>query len=319
MLFCQDESESFRAELEERFPDREIVLACLAVSGYEQPQQVMAFNYFRCLGAEFDVIVNLDGFNEIVMEPTRDAHGLTFDAFPKDWGDRVLTLTSESDTERAILKLENIRVYHRRRQWASALTNAPWRYSQTGQLIWWIGDQNLLERAHSLQTQRRLLPADQTYVYSGPPNVWLDSDQRLAELVALWGRCSEWLDQVCATSDTLYVHALQPNQYVPDSKEMSEQEYTDAFTPDSEYADLVPRAYPLLRQRGAELRRNGVHFADLSYVFANTREQTYSDSCCHLTELGNALVARELAKEIEMAIQQRRQATNTGSSPDAAP
>lgn len=39
----------------------------LGQGGWKQPQQLLALNYFLSLGQRFDVIVNLDGFNEIAL------------------------------------------------------------------------------------------------------------------------------------------------------------------------------------------------------------------------------------------------------------
>ena len=67
---CTIGRDALRRELSRHFPDREIVITCLAVQGYRQPQQVMALNYLCCLGGEFDLILNLDGFNENALAPT---------------------------------------------------------------------------------------------------------------------------------------------------------------------------------------------------------------------------------------------------------
>ncbi len=39
----------------------------LGFAGYKQPQQLLALAYFLSLGAEYDLIINLDGYNEIVL------------------------------------------------------------------------------------------------------------------------------------------------------------------------------------------------------------------------------------------------------------
>src|SRR5665647_2953216 len=38
----------------------------LGVAGYKQPQQLLTLTYFLSLGAEYDLVINLDGYNEIV-------------------------------------------------------------------------------------------------------------------------------------------------------------------------------------------------------------------------------------------------------------
>ena len=47
--------------------DKEIVFVNLAVSGYKQPQQLMTLNYMLILGAQFDIVINIDGFNEAAL------------------------------------------------------------------------------------------------------------------------------------------------------------------------------------------------------------------------------------------------------------
>ena len=42
-------------------------ILCLALGGMKQPQQLLALEYFLSLGASFDVVINLDGFNEIAL------------------------------------------------------------------------------------------------------------------------------------------------------------------------------------------------------------------------------------------------------------
>ena len=45
----------------------EIVFVNLAVSGYKQPQQLMTMAYLLVLGAQFDLVLNIDGFNEAAL------------------------------------------------------------------------------------------------------------------------------------------------------------------------------------------------------------------------------------------------------------
>ena len=53
--------------LEERGPfrGRRIEVINLALGGYKQPQQLLVLATLLALGAQFDAVVNLDGFNEI--------------------------------------------------------------------------------------------------------------------------------------------------------------------------------------------------------------------------------------------------------------
>jgi len=50
-------------------------LVILGFPGYKQPQQLLALAYFLSLGAEYDLIINLDGYNDIVL-PVTDNYNL---------------------------------------------------------------------------------------------------------------------------------------------------------------------------------------------------------------------------------------------------
>ena len=46
---------------------RKIDIVRLALPGQKQPQQLMTLAWVQSLGAEFDIVVNLDGYNEAVL------------------------------------------------------------------------------------------------------------------------------------------------------------------------------------------------------------------------------------------------------------
>jgi hypothetical protein len=108
--------------------------------------------------------------------------------------------------------------------------------------------------------------------------------------------------EVCAANGIAYVHALQPNQYVPASKPLAPRELQVAYRPDHPYRALVESGYPLLVAQGRELQNAGVRSVDLTKVFANVRAPIYVDDCCHFGTRGDLLVATPLATAIAAAL-----------------
>ncbi|NEQ41565.1 MAG: hypothetical protein F6K40_37385, partial [Okeania sp. SIO3I5] len=47
--------------------DKEIIILSFASGGYKQPQQLLMLNYFLSIGQEFDLVINIDGFNEVAL------------------------------------------------------------------------------------------------------------------------------------------------------------------------------------------------------------------------------------------------------------
>ncbi|NES06707.1 MAG: hypothetical protein F6K22_30145, partial [Okeania sp. SIO2F4] len=49
------------------FKDKEFIILSFATGGYKQPQQLILLNYFLSIGQEFDMLINIDGFNEVIL------------------------------------------------------------------------------------------------------------------------------------------------------------------------------------------------------------------------------------------------------------
>ena len=61
----------------------------LSMAGYKQPQQLLALTYFLSMGAEYDLVINLDGFNEIAL-PFTDNYKVGINPFfPRNWNLRI--------------------------------------------------------------------------------------------------------------------------------------------------------------------------------------------------------------------------------------
>jgi hypothetical protein len=57
----------------------------LALGGYKQPQQLMLLSHLLALGERFDAVVELDGFNEIVLPIVENVPKDVAADFPRSW------------------------------------------------------------------------------------------------------------------------------------------------------------------------------------------------------------------------------------------
>jgi hypothetical protein len=64
------------------FSKKEIAIYCGTIPAYKQPQQLFALNYFILAGAQFDVVINLDGYNEVALPYNNNARHHVFAMFP---------------------------------------------------------------------------------------------------------------------------------------------------------------------------------------------------------------------------------------------
>jgi hypothetical protein len=296
--FCQFALPEFEAQLKKqpRFADKQIVFVQLAIPGYKEPQQLFVVSYLLALGAEFDLIVNIDGFNEVALPVVENAPAGVFPSFPRDWGVRVL---ERRDT--ALLRRMGEVVYLQEtdRAWAERFTAFPWCYSPTARLVWsvrheWLARSIIAGYRDTIELREK----HRSFTAQGPATSFRDLPTLVSHCVDVWKRSSLELAKVCDAMGIEYHEFLQPNQYLPGSKPMGELER--GLNVESGYParPAIELGYPKLIQAGRDLSAAGVRFHDLTQIFAHETRPTYRDNCCHLNPTGNELLAVAMAKAI---------------------
>jgi hypothetical protein len=275
-----------------RFQGRDVKVLNLAIGGFKQPQQLMTIAYFLALGMNIDVVINIDGFNEVSLPVSENLVLGENPFFPRSWSLRV----GDMDPEERRSRGEVTFLWDFRSEVARGFSARPLSWSLTSGLVWRLLDRALEGR---LATCERLLlsrgqgegPRDiqalgPAFGTTQPPEIY-------HQLADGWQRCSIQLSRLCAANGIEYYHFLQPNQNFPGSKPLNAEEKRIAWDPESDYVACVGVGYPLLRERASALREAGVSFVDLTQEFAHTDETVYRDRCCHFTLLGiERLVAR---------------------------
>jgi hypothetical protein len=269
-------------------------IVALAAVGMKQPQHAMWLSYVLALGARIDVVITLDGFNEVAMhEHENEPYGVST-VYPRLWLQRV------SPAEAAPLIGRRIDLTARRGQLARRFAASPWRHSGVGQLLWLLDDQAArrgVEAAEeTLQQYRQHIDLD--FITSGPVLPGSTEDQRLEASVALWRSSALLMHRLAAAHGARSFHFLQPNQYVPGSKPLSAWEQENALVEGHHYGRMVPAGYSRLQAAGATLVADGARFHDLTQVFAGVEEALYVDDCCHLNVAGNRRLADAMAGAI---------------------
>ena len=237
-------------EQSERFRGRSVRFVVAAYGGVKQPQQLMAVNYLLALGGRLDLLINLDGFNEIALHEMDNQPQGVSPVYPRSWLHRVagmelLPLVGQQQ----VLQDERSRLA--RDVEASALNRSGLR-----RLIWARQDQALGRKLEALGEELRTFQssASPDLVTVGPRLGAPDGPGRLEQLVGIWQQSSLQLHQVCAANGIEYYHFLQPNQYVAGSKTLSEEELEEAYLRVRATASTLPPATPDCRTRGRPWR-----------------------------------------------------------------
>lgn len=292
-----------------KLASRPVRLACLALGGYKQPQQLMSVAYLLTMGAVYDAVINVDGFNEVALHGAENLHQKICPSFPRVWYGRSALLPDRSRLE----ILGEIAVIRRE---LAGLNRAAAGLGRLRLIVGRLGRRESLE--NKLQDLEDRLRHHET---SDPPplNRGLFDGVPLYEAMGrIWASSSRQVAALCRGNRIRYFHFLQPNQYFGGSKPLSSEEIRMAFDPNHPYRLGVEQGYPVLRRLGRELHANGVDFVDLSMLFESCEESLYADTCCHLNEKGNALlgeaIGRHLASQWHTAEQERPRKPGTEKS-----
>ena len=291
-----------------RFRGKKIVVVRMAISAHKQPQQLFVLNYLLSLGAELDYLINIDGFNEVVLVYSNNIPAGVFYAYPHNWKARSVDLM---DPQKSAIAWQLLEARGNRQQLAKRFSGSWYQFSPTLNLIWNLRDKSLFASLMKMQTAMRYTRTalGHGYLQTGPKANPKTETRLFHEMVRLWKRCSIQLDGICHANGIRYLHFLQPNQYVKDSKPMDQREYKIATVGDmfaTEYAAAVKKGYPLLIREGADLRNRGVEYHDLTMLFAKTKAAIYVDSCCHFNKQGYEMLAQAIADAILVSQPKRR-------------
>lgn len=284
-----------------RVAGRRIQFVRLALSGYKQPQQLMAYSYLTALGAEFDLLINIDGFNETAIAIRENGEARTALVYPRSWHARSIVIT---DPRKSADAARLIYLRGKRQKMAQDVLSSPLRWSPVVNLIWYVRDQSARQELTDLGLEISRVQRT-SFIHHGPANS--GSDEAIKEeAIDIWQRSSMAMHQHCQANGTLYLHVLQPNQYVPGSKPLSTFETEKCIDRGGPIDITVKTLFPRLIEKGLKLKARGLAFSDQTMVFSDVAESLYVDPWCHFNEEGNRLLCEALVPEILELLDQQQ-------------
>ena len=76
---------AFSRSLQKYFPGKNFRVVNAAYGGKKQPQQYLSVIYLDLIGFNYDIVINLDGFNEIVLPTIENFYQETPVIFPRSF------------------------------------------------------------------------------------------------------------------------------------------------------------------------------------------------------------------------------------------
>jgi hypothetical protein len=281
----------------------------LATGSYKQPQQLMTLSEMVVLGIPFDYVVNVDGLNEVALG-VKDAKAGHHPLFPAQAQMQALVDAARGAPTGAFYEASAEIIRHRRsaQRISSHASGWPFR-SQLVQALAGALASRHQRKADELEAglQGLLARGADAGLTASLPDPCLGGDSGCLDLIAdIWERASRLMAAEASSIGAGYLHVLQPSQYVPGSKALTESERREAFLPGSGWMTSVQAGYPLLQARAPTLTAQGIDFLDLTPIFAEVTDTIYVDACCHPNPAGYDMLGERIGERIAERLREAR-------------
>ena len=285
------------------FQNKEIVILKFANQAHKQPQQVLTLNYFLSVGQELDMVINIDGFNEVALSYLNNKAG-TDVSMPNDYIYSPLIALANKDfsSEQLELALQVLQLKNRLQNTLNRLNEC--RLATCYMLRWAQAKYLLNQYRGNLQTFSQLKREEgkDSLIYLKRIEKPFDDPEALERIVDLWFNSSLGMNDLLAARKIPYFEFIQPNQYYSTNRQFSADERKIAFDEKSQYKEGTIKGYPNLLAKVSSLQAAGVKVFNAVNVFDETREIVYLDNCCHYNDLGNDILSHYIGQRIVMVL-----------------
>lgn len=282
--------------------DKEFVILSFATGGYKQPQQLLILNYFLALGQELDMVVNIDGFNEVALSNLNNKNQIDL-AMPSI--QHILPLTSLANNSLSTKAMEaTIRIQENKARINQGLERLQHCSLAACDALTSVYVQNLVNNYKTdvikFEKERTQQKKDDSgsVIYINTNKSVLQDSVAFQEMALNWAKSSIFMHKVLSASNVPYFHVLQPNQYYQTKRVFGEAEKQIAFNKDTPYAKAVQIGYPALFKKIPNLEKNKINLVNAVNVFDKTKEAVYVDSCCHYNQAGEVVFSNYVGRSI---------------------
>ncbi len=295
----------------EAFAGKKVNVVSLALEGYKQPQQLIALNYFTFLGGEYDILLNIDGFNDLVLAYDENLRTRVYPFFPRSWNSYA---TKAINPKQSIQFGEMNRLKNLQVERANTFNKFPLNFSNFLLTTWSVLNNKYertisnLYRSYNESAKSGGMALD--FQSSGPMVSYASDQDALEDIIQKWSNASIQMDILCKGLGIQYYHFLQPSQYLPNTKTFSPEENKTAYinavvgskSNNLDYlkGQTVKKVYKNMIEEGLALKnKKDIKFVDLTNIFKEVPETVYADFCCHLNDRGNQIMATYIAQAIK--------------------
>jgi len=285
------------------FANKEIIVLNFGNGGYKQPQQLLILNYFLALGQEFDLILNIDGFNEVALSNLNNKAQVEV-GMPSVQHLQPLTGLANHNLSPEVMS-SIVKISENKKQLKEAVDKLP-----TCQLALCHAVTSLQVRQLVNSYQQAVVKYDRQVknsnsdtansgiVYIPKVDYVLKDATAFDKIASMWYESSVTMNQILSSRKIPYFHLIQPNQYYPTKRVFTSKEKEIAISKDSPYIEGVKKGYPVLLSKVADLQKAGVNVFSGVNILDNTKETVYKDDCCHYNSVGEEVLANYVSSSI---------------------
>ncbi|MEG4342830.1 hypothetical protein QUB70_05980 [Microcoleus sp. A003_D6] len=282
--------------------DKEFVILSFATGGYKQPQQLLILNYFLALGQELDMVVNIDGFNEVALSNLNNKNQINL-AMPSI--QHILPLTSLANNSLSTKAMQTtLRIQENKTKINQGLESLQHCSFAACDALTSVYVQNLVNNyrkdvvAFEKERGQNQQDDEGSVIYINKNKSVLEDSAAFEQMAWNWAKSSIFMHKVLSASNVPYFQVLQPNQYYQTKRVFGEAEKRIAFNNETPYAKAVELGYPALLSKLPNLQKNNINILNGVNVFDKTKDAVYVDSCCHYNKAGEVVFSNYVGSSI---------------------
>ena len=258
----------FQKVLNDKFDTNRFKVYNASIGGGKQPQQLFKLYYLYLINEKFDVVINIDGFNEFALSFSENIQIENNIIYPRNYSRLISTFNSDL----SCVKKSN-------------------KYTKGYNLIPAVEIYKHFQIRKCHITSEGL-PTEKNSRFSKMSNfVKLEDEIYVNYIEKLWLNSSNEIDQFSKIKDFKYIHIIQPNQYLKGSKIISNEELD--FLKYEKYGKPISKYYKDIKVEDLDVK----YKLDLRYIFKDNDMTLYRDYCCHLNNRGIFLMASEIVDQ----------------------
>lgn len=270
-----DNKDIFEKTINSYFDTDRFVVLNAAIGGGKQPQQLFKLYYLDLINFEFDIIINLDGFNELALPLSENYQINDHLIYPRNFSRLVATFNSNFDCVNDINKRTKRFLLFPILELYDLYKIRNCHFSLEGE------NKNTGTRFSDMTNFKKR-----------------ELEKSFKHVKKIWEKSSEKINDFSKLKKILYIHVIQPNQYLKDSKKLTNKELE--LLNYSKYGDLISQYYHSFNFENINIKNN----LDLKYIFKNNNNEIYRDYCCHLNNYGMHLISKEIVKKFELELKE---------------